>query len=168
MWSALVCGLTHHRWWEKLLNSNWLHNNYELDCKKIIKYTDITDFINLGKVLRKIQCRQEKLHKAHSTKDSGRDRRTNGNRADILHMILIIKDSMYGTGIHTTQNLVLQSLCFIHSSIRSLRDITLQFNPYPTAFPYGNGMVLHFYQQQESSTTKTVHKVINKGLKTYV
>ena len=37
--------------------------------------------------------------------------------------------------------------------------------PYPTAFPYGNGMVLHFYQQQESSTTKTVHKVINKGLK---
>ena len=40
--------------------------------------------------------------------------------------------------------------------------------PYPTAFPYGNGMVLHFYQQQESSTTKTVHKVINKGLKTYV
>ena len=42
------------------------------------------------------------------------------------------------------------------------------FNPYPTAFPYENGMVLHFYQQQESSTTKTVHKVINKGLKTYV
>ena len=42
------------------------------------------------------------------------------------------------------------------------------FNPYPTAFPYGNGMVLHFYQQQESSTTKTVHEVINKGLKTYV
>ena len=41
-------------------------------------------------------------------------------------------------------------------------------NPYPTAFSYGNGMVLHFYQQQESSTTKTVHKVINKGLKTYV
>ena len=41
-------------------------------------------------------------------------------------------------------------------------------NPHPTAFPYGNGMVLHFYQQQESSTTKTVHKVINKGLKTYV
>ena len=42
------------------------------------------------------------------------------------------------------------------------------FNPYPTAFPYGNGMVLHFYQQQESSTTKTVHKVVNKGLKGYV
>ena len=44
----------------------------------------------------------------------------------------------------------------------------IHINPYPTAFPYGNGMVLHFYQQQESSTTKTVHKVINKGLKTYV
>jgi hypothetical protein len=42
------------------------------------------------------------------------------------------------------------------------------FNPYPTEIPYGNGMVLHFYQQQESSTTKTVHKVINKGLKAYV
>ena len=44
----------------------------------------------------------------------------------------------------------------------------IEFNPYPTAFPYGNGMVLHFNQQQDSSTTKTVHKVINKGLKTYV
>ena len=38
-------------------------------------------------------------------------------------------------------------------------------NPYPTAFPYGNGMVLHFYQQQESSTTKTVHKVLTRDLK---
>ena len=46
--------------------------------------------------------------------------------------------------------------------------IKIYINPYPTAFPYGNGMVLHFYQQQESSTTKTVHRVINKGLKTYV
>ena len=45
---------------------------------------------------------------------------------------------------------------------------TLRLNPYPTAFPYGNGIVLHFYQQQESSRTKTVHRVINKGLKTYV
>ena len=47
-------------------------------------------------------------------------------------------------------------------------SVCATYNPYPTAFPYGNGMVLHFYQQQESSTTKTVHKVINKGLKTYV
>ena len=51
-------------------------------------------------------------------------------------------------------------------AVKIIRYVT--FNPYPTAFPYGNGMVLHFYQQQESSTTKTVHKVINKGLKTYV
>ena len=48
------------------------------------------------------------------------------------------------------------------------RTLVVNINPYPTAFPYGNGMVLHFYQQQESSMTKTVHKVINKGLKTYV
>ena len=47
-------------------------------------------------------------------------------------------------------------------------EATPYINPYPTAFPYGNGMVLHFYQQQESSTNKTVHKVINKRLKTYV
>ena len=47
-------------------------------------------------------------------------------------------------------------------------NMAVVFNPYPTAFPYGNGMVLHFYQQQESSTTKTVNKVINKRLKTYV
>ena len=52
-------------------------------------------------------------------------------------------------------------------NIGRLKDLELD-NPYPTAFPYGNGMVLHFYQQQESSTTKTVHKVINKGLKAYV
>jgi len=45
---------------------------------------------------------------------------------------------------------------------------TKGINPYPTVFPYGNGMVLRFYQQQESSTTKTVHRVINKGLKAYV
>ena len=47
-------------------------------------------------------------------------------------------------------------------------SITNYIIPYPTAFPYRNGMVLHFYQQQESSTTETVHKVINKGLKSYV
>ena len=58
--------------------------------------------------------------------------------------------------------------------VRSIRHFDtglccdLCINPYPTAFPYGNSMVLHFYQQQESSTTKTVHRVINKGLKAYV
>ena len=55
------------------------------------------------------------------------------------------------------------------NSYEVARDLhNIEINPYPTAFPYGNGMVLHFYQQQESSTTKTVHKVINKGLKAYV
>ena len=53
-------------------------------------------------------------------------------------------------------------------SVITLKHNVAWINPYPTAFPYGNGMVLHFYQQQESSTTKTVHKVINKGLKAYV
>jgi hypothetical protein len=48
------------------------------------------------------------------------------------------------------------------------RPHILLLNPYHTAFPYGNGMVLHFYQQQQSSRTKTAHKVINKGLKAYV
>ena len=57
----------------------------------------------------------------------------------------------------------LQTLVFNNAPVR--RNY---INPYPTAFPYGNGMVLHFYQQQESSTTKTVHKVINKRLKMYV
>ena len=56
----------------------------------------------------------------------------------------------------------------IKQPVSTTKNNPLTINPYPTAFPYGNGMVLHFYQQQESSTTKTVHKVINKGLKTYV
>ena len=59
---------------------------------------------------------------------------------------------------------VTQTANFIRASVLDHSE----FNRYPTAFPYGNGMVLHFYQQQESSTTKTVHKVINKGIKTYV
>ena len=57
------------------------------------------------------------------------------------------------------------SKVFLRNLVSTAEDFII---PYPTAFPYGNGMVLHFYQQQESSTTKTVHKVINKGLKTYV
>ena len=57
---------------------------------------------------------------------------------------------------------------FIIKNCTANRHEQRSINPYPTAFPYGNGMVLHFYQQQDSSTTKTVHKVINKRLKTYV
>ena len=56
---------------------------------------------------------------------------------------------------------------YFHALLKISQCICM-YIPYPTAFPYGNGMVLHFYQQQESSTTKTVHKVINKGLKAYV
>ena len=62
----------------------------------------------------------------------------------------------------------LPSAADVAISLTAVRLNGLAFNPYPTAFPYGNGMVLHFYRQQESSTTKTVHKVINKRLKTYV
>ena len=54
-------------------------------------------------------------------------------------------------------------LCYSYDIVNTMEMIRL--NPYPTAFPYGNGMVLHFYQQQESSTTKTVHKVITRDLK---
>jgi len=57
---------------------------------------------------------------------------------------------------------------FIILQLYHYRRLILFINPYPTAFPYGKGLVLHFYQQQESSMTKTVHKVINKGLKAYV
>ena len=59
-------------------------------------------------------------------------------------------------------------LCGITTEFAVFAASFICIKPYPTTFPYGNGMVLHFYQQQESSTTKTVHKVINKGLKTYV
>ena len=66
----------------------------------------------------------------------------------------------------------LSVLCYItddkSNSNENQIKIEAGINPYPTAFPYGNGIDLHFYQQQESSTTKTVHKVINKTLKTYV
>jgi len=60
----------------------------------------------------------------------------------------------------------------VHKNAHTEDDLNLarsiEIFPYPTAFPYGNGTVLHFFQQQESSTTKTAHKVINKGLKAYV
>ena len=60
-----------------------------------------------------------------------------------------------------------QIQCCLHHNMGSRAIIKIgSLIPYPTAFPYGNGMVLHFCQQQESSTTTTVHKVINKGLKT--
>ena len=71
---------------------------------------------------------------------------------------------MYPTKLHKATKKRLFTVNTASLILMLISDI----NPYPTAFPYGNGMVLHFYQQQESSTTKTVHKVINKGLKAYV
>ena len=74
----------------------------------------------------------------------------------LQHMLLI-------TGHYHRWRLTIRIFCFYECQCT-----IVHLNPYPTAFPYGNGTVLHFYQQQESSTTKTVNKVINKGLKTYV
>ena len=62
----------------------------------------------------------------------------------------------------------IKMLLYVKIYIKLFFYIKIYINPYPTAFPYGNGMVLHFYQQQESSMTKTVHKFINKRFKTYV
>jgi hypothetical protein len=107
MWSAVVCGLTHHRWKKELVNRNWLCNNYELDYKKITKYTDITDFINLRKVLCKIQYNtSRKSHTKHITlRGSG-----GKGRGELLDTELTDCTQYYLTyviGIHTTQNLVL-------------------------------------------------------------
>ena len=38
-------------------------------------------------------------------------------------------------------------------------------NPYPTAFPYGNGMVLHFYQQKRAARPKLYTKSLTRDLK---
>ena len=79
--------------------------------------------------------------------------------------------SCEGMGLKRDCKLCGKIYCKLHTVLSYLACYPLYMlylNPYPTAFPYGNGMVLHFYQQQESSTTKTVHKVINKGLKAHV
>ena len=48
---------------------------------------------------------------------------------------------------------------------KNFRRVNACLNSYPTAFPYGNGMVLHFYQQQESSTPKLYTKSLTRDLK---
>ena len=73
-----------------------------------------------------------------------------------------------GSTIEVGSLLPLSIRTYGSNEFRSERSAGADLNPYPTAFPYGNGMVLHFYQQKDSSTTKTVHKVINYGLKAYV
>ena len=77
----------------------------------------------------------------------------------ILYIKVVVFSALFRS--YWTLRIFVEFVCIV-------KILRLSINPYPTAFPYGNGMVLHFYQQQESSTTKTVHKVINKGLKTYV
>ena len=52
------------RWREKLLNSNWLNNNYEMDYTKITKCTEITDFINVGKVRYNVSRKSHTKHTA--------------------------------------------------------------------------------------------------------
>ena len=38
-------------------------------------------------------------------------------------------------------------------------------NPYPTAFPYGNGMVLHFYSNKRAARPKLYTKSLTRDLK---
>ena len=90
------------------------------------------------------------------------DKRKDARSVPLTVELLQIEVSWYMMWFHRASKNDCELLYIIHS-----KEICT-YNPYPTAFPYGNGMVLHFYQQQESSTTKTVHKVINKGLKAYV
>jgi hypothetical protein len=80
----------------------------------------------------------------------------------IIFIILSVRKEHIGSKLMDFQDF------FIRNFSKFCRENLRFINPYPTAFPYGNGMVLHFYQQQESSTSKTVHKFINKRLKTYV
>ena len=72
----------------------------------------------------------------------------------------------------TTSNHILdfevKELCLWFKKKKYIYTIVLLITLILPCSTYGNGMVLHFYQQQESSTTKTVHKVIKKGLKAYV
>ena len=88
--------------------------------------------------------------------------------ASAFNLRAIIHSILSNTSLSAFEPLLLHFLEPFHLRSNALYKGHFLFNPYPTAFPYGNGMVLHFYQQQESSTTKTVHKVINKGLKAYV
>ena len=87
----------------------------------------------------------------------------------ICRLFLLCKNICFDT-FHPRSTYKLGDNCKLHHPLcrRSEYKMGTAINPYPTAFPYGNGMVLHFYQQQESSMTKIVHKVINRGLKAYV
>ena len=90
-------------------------------------------------------------------------------------LLLCVSSSLFSEiSLQVSVPLTFWGFCIWHPSVlraniwNNVCILSCSIILYPTAFPYGNGMVLHFYQQQESSTTKTVHKVINKGLKAYV
>ena len=112
-----------------------------------------TTYFGLGKRTRPLVCSQSKLISRQ-----------------ILQTYVAGLLGLYcpQTGKETQRWNILSQFWCQRDLSRCQRVMIERLNSYPTAFPYGNGMVLHFYQQQESSTAKTVHKVINKGLKTYV
>ena len=45
------------------------------------------------------------------------------------------------------------------------RAVTNRFNPYPTAFPYGNGMVLHFTSNKAAARPKLYTESLTRDLK---
>ena len=98
--------------------------------------------------------REEQLH-AYGLEQTGLDSIT----VYIVNVIMVIVNPKMSFTVKYGWNRILSVFLFSPSGLfdpvwcRNNKWI----NPYPTAFPYGNGMVLHFYQQQESSTTKTVH-----------
>ena len=116
------------------------------------------------------ECMNERMnaHVVQARKET--DRQGQEITAASSSLLASIREHKEHVGV-TIENLsdeISKSKECVDSKFSTVSGEIQDINPYPTAFPYGNGMVLPFYQQQESSTTKTVHKVINKRLKTYV
>ena len=143
-WTAVASSDHHldihqHRWW----------------CMKFLKMTSTNQALNLDKKRQRLLLQNFLTESKH----------THNSLSDCPSFVV---------WIDVVKRLYARCSVQAPQSTSKLSWSTLQatgakwFNPYPTALPYGNGMVLHFYQQQESSTTKTVHRVINKGLKAYV
>ena len=116
------------------------HAEKNRDWTGITVYTRCS--INIGYILlRPLMCRSDAMSS-----------RVGGTASALLHNSTCDHTNWRRTGIATGLQVPASD---------NLAPYVSHINPYPTEFPYGNGMVLHFYQQQESSTTKTVHKVIN-------
>ena len=56
----------------------------------------------------------------------------------------------FAASVHYKQ--VTVSGLHLYSHYLNIHYVTSFINPYPTAFPYGNGMVLHFYQHNQNCT----------------